>query len=57
MDEAEETNNNTQQKEIKTCQKEHFWLNPQLIEHLPVNIQKGKDQLAWATKRNTVQMV
>ncbi|XP_026221615.1 patatin-like phospholipase domain-containing protein 2 [Anabas testudineus] len=38
--EAEESNNNTQDKELKTTQEEHLWLDPQLIEHLPLNIKK-----------------
>ncbi|XP_018541203.1 patatin-like phospholipase domain-containing protein 2 [Lates calcarifer] len=37
---AEESNKNTQQNGLKPPQREHFWLNPQLIENLPVNIRK-----------------
>lgn len=41
--EAEESDEDTQQNGLKPVQKEHWWLNPQLIENLPVNIKKGKD--------------
>jgi len=27
---------------VKTHEEEHRWLDPQLIENLPVNIQKGR---------------
>lgn len=43
MKEAGGTDENGQQNGLKPVQKEHWWLNPQLIGHLPVTIKKGKD--------------
>ena len=40
---VQETNENTQQNGKKAPQDEHRWLDPRLIEHLPINIKKGKD--------------
>ncbi|XP_037622416.1 patatin-like phospholipase domain-containing protein 2 [Sebastes umbrosus] len=40
-DEAEESDENTQQDGTKPHQEEHRWLDPQLIENLPVNIKKA----------------
>uniref|UniRef100_A0A665X209 triacylglycerol lipase n=1 Tax=Echeneis naucrates TaxID=173247 RepID=A0A665X209_ECHNA len=37
---AEEANKDTQQMEMKPPQKEHDWLDPQLIEKLPADIRK-----------------
>lgn len=52
--EAEETNENTQQDGLKPAQKEHSWLDPQLIEKLPVNIRKGKDGKPLGTDRTVI---
>ncbi|KAM9352304.1 patatin-like phospholipase domain-containing protein 2 [Symphorus nematophorus] len=38
---VKETSDNTQQNGLKAPQDEHRWLDPQLIEHLPVNIKKA----------------
>ncbi|XP_067349326.1 patatin-like phospholipase domain-containing protein 2 [Channa argus] len=40
MAEAEQSNGDTQQNEVKTPKEEHFWLDPKLVENLPVNIRK-----------------
>lgn len=39
---AEESNEKTPQNQQKLHQKAHVWLDPQLIENLPVNLKKGK---------------
>eukprot|EP00064_Thunnus_orientalis_P005458 superscaffoldBa00000535_g5472 len=39
--EAEESNEDTQQKGLKAPRDEHWWLDPQLIERLPVNLKKA----------------
>ncbi len=41
--EAEESSENTEQNGLKAPREEHWWLDPQLIQNLPVNIKKGKD--------------
>ncbi|KAK2842643.1 hypothetical protein Q5P01_012843 [Channa striata] len=40
MAEAEQSHNHTQQNDVKTPKDQHFWLDPQLVENLPVNIRK-----------------
>lgn len=44
MEWVEESNENAQQNGLKPHQKGHWWLDPQLIENLPVAIKKGKDR-------------
>ncbi|XP_044213142.1 patatin-like phospholipase domain-containing protein 2 [Thunnus albacares] len=39
--EAEESNEDTQQKGLKAPRDEHWWLDPQLIDRLPVNLKKA----------------
>ncbi|XP_040894566.1 patatin-like phospholipase domain-containing protein 2 [Toxotes jaculatrix] len=39
--EGKESNENVQQNGLKFPQEEHFWLDPQLIENLPVDIRKA----------------
>ncbi|XP_049928489.1 patatin-like phospholipase domain-containing protein 2 isoform X1 [Epinephelus moara] len=39
--EAEESSENTQHDGVKPHQEDHGWLDPQLIENLPVNIKKA----------------
>ncbi|KAM7397130.1 hypothetical protein PAMP_020127 [Pampus punctatissimus] len=40
-DEVEKSNEDTQQNGLKAPQDEHWWLDPQLIDRLPVNIRKA----------------
>lgn len=47
--EAEEPNESAEHNGPKAPQEEHWWLDPRLIENLPVNIKKGKDSHPRAT--------
>lgn len=42
-DEVEESNESTQKNELRPPEDKHWWLDPQLIEELPVNVKKGED--------------
>lgn len=39
---AEESRENTQQNGLRPPQAEHLWLDPQLVERLPVHIRRGE---------------
>lgn len=41
-EEAEASGANTQQDGVQPAQKEHWWLDPQRVEHLPVHIRRGE---------------
>lgn len=56
-DEAEESDENTQQDGMKPHQEEHRWLDPQLIENLPVNIKKGKEDRTFRTVIQTKETI
>ncbi|XP_030282212.1 patatin-like phospholipase domain-containing protein 2 [Sparus aurata] len=40
-DEVEESNESTQKNELRPPEDKHWWLDPQLIEELPVNVKKA----------------
>lgn len=40
--EGEASNESIEHNGLEPPQEEHWWLDTQLIEHLPVNIKKGK---------------
>lgn len=43
LPEAADSDENTHQNGQKPPQEGHWWLDPRLVEQLPVNIRKGKD--------------
>ena len=47
--EAEESGGNSQRNGLR--KEEHFWLDPQLTEKLPVNIRKGECGLGAGWRR------
>ena len=42
-DEDKESNKSTQKNKLTPPEDKHWWLDPQLVEKLPVNVKKGED--------------